>query len=331
MVLRGRWQRTDDHRHSPGTQLRRPHHPAAHERQVARRVRVGNGREVRLDTDVGAVVLLERVEVCLAGGPDQADGSRETALHPGCHRLVHRTGTLTAAEDEQHARGGRKPPARSRGRRVRANVGRRVNRVASVVKHRSHVREEPFSLWETEVHLARDARAEARGETRMAVADVLHDRNAMRASPRDRHTARVATGADDQRGMQLAGQPRERSPGRERATERAPVLPRPRPVEWMQVEQRVGELRLRQDESFHPARRTHKMRPNGRLLSHEGACYGQPGIQMSAGATPGEDDVHRVGTSMGFVAPSPITRSRALPMFARIPVITSERIRFDRP
>ena len=57
---------------------------------------------------------------------------------------------------------------------------------------------------------------------------------------------------------------------------------------------------------------------------------GKTGVQMSAGATSREHDPH-VGPANGFVAETPTTRSRALPMFTSTPVRNIVSTRFDRP
>src|ERR1017187_1989367 len=102
----------------------------------------------------------------------------------------------------------------------------------------------------------------------------------------------------------------------------------------MQVEQRVRKLRGRQPVPLAAPPRTDEVRPHRRIEPDDGPRDREPGIQVSAGAATGEEDVHRAATMsdpVGSVAPSPITRSRTLPMFTSMPVISMESTRFDRP
>ena len=60
----------------------------------------------------------------------------------------------------------------------------------------------------------------------------------------------------------------------------------------------------------------------------------EAGIEMSAGAATGEEDPHsyaRPIANEGSVALPPMTFSRVLPTFTRMPVISIDRTRLDRP
>ena len=99
----------------------------------------------------------------------------------------------------------------------------------------------------------------------------------------------------------------------------------------MQIQQRVWKLRLWQYLTFHPARRTNKIRLDAGLEFYEGARDRESGIEMSARATSGENHMqcdHRMAELIHGV---PKTRSRVLPMFTTIPVISIDSNRFDRP
>ena len=67
-------------------------------------------------------------------------------------------------------------------------------------------------------------------------------------------------------------------------------------------------------------------------LQSSGDC--ETGIEMSAGASSGEENAHPYARSIandGSVARPPITFSRVLPMFTRMPVINIDSTRFDLP
>src|ERR1051326_597825 len=92
----------------------------------------------------------------------------------------------------------------------------------------------------------------------------------------------------------------------------------------------MWKLGPRQDIAFDTAPRADEERLNGGIEFHQLARDGESGIEMSAGAAPGEDDSH-AGTASGSVAAAPTTFSRVLPMFTRMPVNRRVSTRFDRP
>src|SRR5450830_947647 len=98
----------------------------------------------------------------------------------------------------------------------------------------------------------------------------------------------------------------------------------------MQIEEEVRKLGLGQHVALDAAPRADKKRLHRRVAPHQLARDREARVEMSAGPSPGEDDPH-AGTAIGSVADAPITFSRVLPMFTRMPVKRSVSTRFDRP
>ncbi len=102
----------------------------------------------------------------------------------------------------------------------------------------------------------------------------------------------------------------------------------------MQVEQLELKLGRRQYLSLDSAHRPNKERLDAGIDAAHCARDREAGIEMSAGATTGEEDSHsyaRPIANEGSVALPPMTFSRVLPMLTRIPVISIDSTRFDRP
>ena len=102
----------------------------------------------------------------------------------------------------------------------------------------------------------------------------------------------------------------------------------------MEIKQLEFELGGRKHPSLDPAQGADEIRLGARLDSTDRAGNRQPGIQMSAGAATGEENAHpyaRSNTNDGSVARPPITFSRVLPTFTRMPVISIESTRLDLP
>src|SRR5579862_7365741 len=98
----------------------------------------------------------------------------------------------------------------------------------------------------------------------------------------------------------------------------------------MEIEQCVGKFSLREDLALDPAKGADEKRRNRRILADKFAGDREPGIEMSAGSAAGENDPH-AGTAIGSVAVLPITFSRVLPIFTRMPVNNIVSTRFERP
>src|SRR6266850_8247255 len=98
----------------------------------------------------------------------------------------------------------------------------------------------------------------------------------------------------------------------------------------MQIEQQVRELRLRQHVALDPAERTDEEGLHRRIPPDQFPRDREARVEMSAGPASGEDDPH-AGTAIGSVADPPITFSRLLPMFTRMPVKSNVSTRLERP
>src|SRR4051812_30159792 len=102
----------------------------------------------------------------------------------------------------------------------------------------------------------------------------------------------------------------------------------------MEIEQLEGKADLRQHVPLDPTARADEKGLDARVFLNQGARNREPGIQMPPGSPAREDDPHRAGSARrarGSVAEGPNAFSRVLPMFTRIPVMRSDKMRFDRP
>ena len=97
----------------------------------------------------------------------------------------------------------------------------------------------------------------------------------------------------------------------------------------MQIEQQVGKLRRRKHRALDAPQGSDEVRANIRIEPHETARDSEAGVQVSARPAAGEEDGR--GHARGFVAAAPMTRSFALPMFTRMPVMNIVRTMFERP
>jgi hypothetical protein len=98
----------------------------------------------------------------------------------------------------------------------------------------------------------------------------------------------------------------------------------------MQIEQEVGEFRRRKNHSLDAALGADEERLGSRLQTDQGSRDGEPWVEMATRTATSEEESH-AGAANGLVARAPTTRSRVLPMLARIPVINIEMTRFERP
>ena len=308
VILCGRGQRADDHRHAPRTQFGGAHHSTPHEGHVARGVGIGNRREIGHHLHIGAIILAVCVVLRLAGGPDDAELLGKSTFHPCGHRLIERTRPLAPAKHEEHARVRGKPPACPRGGAVGTNVRRGLYRISRIAIPATAPGEIRFGFWKSEIGLRGDAAKHARRQPRMTVANVLHDRHTARPRPGERGGAGVAAGANHDARRECTPQCTHGTPRARRAAYRAPVPPQLRPVERMQIKERVRELCLRKDVALNAALRADKVRHHRRVESDQCPRNREPRIQMSAGAATGDDHVHRPPPN-GSDARSPITRS----------------------
>ena len=170
----------------------------------------------------------------------------------------------------------------------------------------------------------------------MTVRFVQYGWDAVHSCPRQRDRGCVAARGDDELRWIFGGELTDRAPSTGRAEKCAPVVPRRSTIERMQIQQHERKFCRRQNVLFDTALRANKERCNLWRDLHERARNRQSWIEVSTGTATGKKDSHlRRAYSdadvSGSVAFSPYTRSRELPMFTRIPVITSVRTRFDRP
>src|SRR5258708_12355573 len=181
-----------------------------------------------------------------------------------------------------------------------------------------------------QIDLARPAAEAARGDPRMTVSRLLHERQLMSYRICQHQSRRIATRADDQGRSLVVHHARNRTPAREGASDRSPVLPDRRPIQRMQVKKEVRKFGLRQHVALDAAQRPDKERFHGRVVSYQLARDGEACVEMSAAPSTREHNPH-TASAMGSVADPPITLSRVLPMFTRMPVKRSVSTRFDRP
>lgn len=102
----------------------------------------------------------------------------------------------------------------------------------------------------------------------------------------------------------------------------------------MQVQKLVGKFSSGQHLSLDSAHGSNKERLDARIEPAHCARDCKAGIKMSAGAATGEKDSHsyaRPMTNEGSVARPPMIFSRVLPMFTRMPVISIDSTRLERP
>ena len=102
-------------------------------------------------------------------------------------------------------------------------------------------------------------------------------------------------------------------------------------MQRVQVEQHVLEAGLGEHLALDPAAGAHEEWAHVGIQTDEGSRNGEPRVEVTTRPAAGEDDPHVAVTATGSVACAPTTFSRALPMFARMPVMRIESTRFVRP
>src|SRR5205085_3780670 len=121
----------------------------------------------------------------------------------------------------------------------------------------------------------------------------------------------------------------------QRSTKRLPVLPRPRTIERMKVEQLERESDLRQHITLDAAASADEKWFDARVSFLESPGNRQPRVEVSTRPAPREDHPHRdagrARKASGSAAGPRKVVSRELPMLTRIPVMTRESTRFERP
>src|SRR6185312_4362245 len=257
----------------------------------------------------------------------------QTRAQPLCHGVVHGARTLTASYHQDYRSACcREPPAHARIRATWPGHGRRVNGVAGLAYPRPGVRvEADCRLAVTEVDLAGMAAEPSRGEAGHAVLLLERDRHAVRHRVGQPGARSIAAGAQHQRGSRRLHLPPQHAPRAGEPQRGLPVLPGPRTIERMQIEQQVRELRCRQDITLDTAPGANENRPNARVGSDQCPGNRESWIEVSARAAASEPDDHGVEAVSGLVARSPTTRSRVLPILTRMPVMRIESTRFVRP
>src|SRR5439155_3446614 len=226
---------------------------------------------------------------------------------------------------------GRKAPRAQGVRARRPRIRRRLDRSAGVDEcvRCSHAQVLP-GLRKGEIHLARPAAEHARRQAWQRVTGLFDDRNAVRNAVGERRAGSIAAGANDETWPLFADHAPDAAPRREQAGDGAPVVPYPRAIRRMQGEEHVRKAGPGQDVALDTAPGPDEVRLDVGPQSLHGSRDRQAGIQVSACPAAGEQDSHR-RPAKGFVAPTPSTRSRVLPMFTRTPVTNMVSTRFDRP
>src|SRR5512140_218866 len=335
MVGGGRRKRHEERRNSPRAELGHRQRAGASEGEIRCSVCTLNGSQVRTHANALGLVTCVSLVAALPRSPDEEYTRGQPGIEQRSNRVVQWPRALTAAEREDDAFAARRKPPR--GARIRARrPGRRrwLDRVAAVDQLRVRARMQPRPrLRIPEVNGAGVAREEASGDARNRILLLQLERDAVRERECERGARCVAAGADHGGGRVRAMLSRERLPGAAQAAHRAPALPRLLPIEGMQIEQQMLEFRLGKYVALDATESTNEKGSHLGSLTHERAFYGEPRIQMSARTATGEHHPHRHAgaRSSGFVACPPITRSRVLAMFTRMPVIRMDITRFVRP
>ena len=286
MVRSRRGQRHENGGDLPGKQLRRGHGARARERQIRRGVRVRDGRQILSNPNSATIQGRELLERRRPRHPDQVQAVRQAAPHPLRHDEIHGPRPLTPAVHQQHVpANGREPPRGARQNAVGTGRGRGLDGRARIDEMRAVATEHAACLGEREIVLASPPPKRPRRETRVAVARLLHNGNAMRHGVGLCDTGRVATGANHQSRMLAAGQRAQLAPRAQRATHGAPVLPRPRAIERMEIEEQVREFRTGQHRSLDASTRANEERVCVRVHPYERPRDGEPGIEMTTGTT----------------------------------------------
>src|SRR5689334_23847666 len=183
------------------------------------------------------------------------------------------------------------------------------------------------------MHLSCVATEEACGNSRMRILLLQHQWNSMHRSVREREARCVATSADDTRRRFTSHFARDPAPRSECPANCFPVFPGSGAIERMEIQQLEGEARLRQDVLFDAALRTNEKRLDARVSLLQHARNREAGIEVSTRAPAREKHPHRAGSASRPTGPVAARAgfSRVLPMLTRMPVITSDSTRLERP
>ena len=168
----------------------------------------------------------------------------------------------------------------------------------------------------------------------MRVLLLQHKWNIVSEGIAERQPGRIPASPHHTRGVLAAHLASDPAPRAQRTTNGLPVFPRTCAIERVQIEELERKAYLRQHVALDASLCANEEWLDARIGLDERARYREAGIQVATGATASEDNPHRAGSARrarGSVAATPNTFSRVLPMLIRIPVMTRERIRLERP
>lgn len=210
-----------------------------------------------------------------------------------------------------------------------------LDRIAAV-KNSSALRwpEVPSRFGKSQMNLGGVSAEKTSGDSRMGVLLLQHKRDAVHCCVGQSEPGRVAACPDDTCGWLASHLSRNPAPGSQSATNRLPVLPWSGPVEGMELEELECEAGMRQDVLLNSSTRADKEGLDPRVCLSERAGDGEAGIKVTTRAASREEDSHRAGSASrpeGPVAERAVELRRVLPILTRMPVITSESTRLERP
>ncbi len=199
----GRRERHEHARNAPRAELRDRHRAGSRERDVSRRVRVGDRREIRAHPHAPLARAVERrvlVVLRAAGRPDEVQRRRKARPGECRDHRVDSPRTLASADDQHDERVGGEPPRRTRGGGIGTHRRRWLDGVAERLDPcRTPGGEPPCGLRKAEEHLGRDPGECARREPGVTVRLVQHDRHAARDAERQRQAGGVSSRPDHRR------------------------------------------------------------------------------------------------------------------------------------
>jgi len=185
------------------------------------------------------------------------------------------------------------------------------------------------------MNLRRKPAEEASSYTRVGVLFLQHERNSMRGGVGECQSRRVPAGADYARRWLASHLCAYHPPRCQSSSSGFPVLPRPRPIERMQIEQLECKSDLRQYVALDSPSGTDEERLDAWVSVFQRSGNREARVEVSTRSSAREYHPHRgagrARNASGSADPARNTFSRELPMLTRIAVMIRESTRFDRP
>src|SRR2546423_4069789 len=188
---------------------------------------------------------------------------------------------------------------------------------------------------ESEMYLRGVTAEKSGGDAGVCILLLQHVRNSMRNGISKSQTGGVPSGADDTDWRLATHFRSDHSPRSHGTAKRLPVFPGARAIERVKIEQLERKTNLRQHIALDTALSADEEWLDPVVSPFECPSDSEARVEMSTRAATCEDQPHREAGSArkasGFADAPRNTLSRELPMLTRIPVMTSERTRFERP